>query len=58
LFVGHTLLKFSEKEIFRMTLKKFNALYDWYKFYRDLDIKNVTFESLDKAQKEDDEWLD
>ena len=40
-----------------MTLSKFNKLYDQYKKYHDLDIKNITFEQLEKAQAEDDEWL-
>lgn len=49
---------FTEKEVFRMTLKKFNKLYDWYKFFHDMDAKNVTFDDIDKAQAKDDEWLD
>jgi hypothetical protein len=49
---------FSEKEVFRMTLKKFNALYGWYRKYHDIDMKHITFDDLDKAQENDDEWLD
>ena len=40
-----------------MTLKKFNQLYDWYKTYHDMDMKKMTFQDIDKAQAEDDEWL-
>jgi hypothetical protein len=40
-----------------MTLKKFNQLWNYYKFYRDLDIKKITFEDIEKKQAEDDEWL-
>lgn len=48
---------FSEKEVFRMTLKKFMCLYEQYKLYYDMDKKNVTYEELDKKQAKDDEWL-
>lgn len=40
-----------------MTLKKFNKLYEHYKFYHDLDMKNITFHHLEELQAEDDEWL-
>ena len=40
-----------------MTLSKFNKLYDYYKIYHDLDIKNITFADLEKEQAKDDEWL-
>lgn len=40
-----------------MTLKKFNSLYNYYKFYYDLEIKNITFEMLEKEMKKDQEWL-
>lgn len=40
-----------------MTLKKFNQLYNHYKIYHDLDMKQITFEQLEEAQAKDDEWL-
>lgn len=40
-----------------MTFWKFNKLYEHYKFYHDLDMKNITFEELAKKQAQDDEWL-
>ena len=57
LFIGHCKLGFTEKEVFRMTLKKFNQLYNHYKIYHDLDMKQITFEELEEAQAKDDEWF-
>ena len=64
LFVGHTLLKFSEKEIGRMTVRKFLKLYDHYKDNFDLELKmksnNITYSQLAKLQEKnggDGEWL-
>lgn len=47
----------TEKEVFRMTLKKFNKMWDYYKFYHDLE-KTTTYEEFDKKQAQDEEWLD
>ena len=41
-----------------MTLSKFNKLYDHFKWYHDLDMRNITFRELEKEQAKDDEWLE
>ena len=40
-----------------MTLRKFNKLWDHYKYYHDIE-KSTTYMQLEKEQSEDDEWLD
>lgn len=40
-----------------MTLRKFNKLYDYFKIYHDLDIKNITYKKLEEMQEKDDEWF-
>jgi hypothetical protein len=57
LFIGHNKLGYSEKEIFRMTIKKFNRQWELYKFYHDLE-KKTTYYEVAKEQQKDDEWLD
>jgi len=57
LFIGHNKLGYSEKEVFRMTIKKFNRQWELYKFYHDLE-KKTTYEEVAKEQQKDDEWLD
>ncbi len=61
LFVGHTVLGFSEKEVGRMTLRKFMRLYDHYKNNFDLEMtltkKGVTYAKLNEMQIQDEEWL-
>ena len=37
-----------------MTLRKFNMLWEKYKFYFE---KNSTYREMEKAQAEEDEWL-
>lgn len=39
-----------------MTLRKFNMLWEKYKYYFDLE-KNSTYREMEKAQAEEDEWL-
>ena len=56
-FIGVCKLGFSEKEVFRMTLRKFNKLWEHYKYYHDIE-KSTTYAQLEKEQSEDDEWLD
>ena len=48
---------FSEKEVFRMTLKKFMKLYKHYQSYYDFDKSTMTYVELEKKQAKDDEWL-
>lgn len=55
-FIGHNKLNYSEKEIFRMTWKRFFKEYEFYKFYHDLE-KVTTYEEYEKKQEKDDEWL-
>jgi hypothetical protein len=59
--VGHTLLGYSEKEVGRMTLRKFMRLYDHYKANFDLEMrlkrKGITYAKLNELQIEDEEWL-
>ena len=38
-------------------LKTAKELYEIYKFYHDLDMKNITFQHLEELQMEDEEWL-
>lgn len=40
-----------------MTIRKFNKLYEYYKFYHDLDMKKITYQQLEEEQQKDDEWL-
>jgi len=56
LFIGVTKLHFTEKEVFRMTLKKFNILWDYYKIYFDLERQH-TYKELEEIQAKDEEWL-
>jgi len=39
-----------------MTLRKFNKLWEHYKFYFDLEKKS-TYQEAEEAQSKDDEWL-
>ena len=39
-----------------MTLKKFNLLWEKYKFYFDLE-KTSTYQNMEEAQAKEDEWL-
>lgn len=55
-FIGVNKLGFTEKEVFRMTLRKFNMLWEKYKFYFDLE-KTTTYKEIEKAQAKEDEWL-
>jgi hypothetical protein len=59
--VGHTLLGFSEKEVGRMTLRKFTRLYDHYKinFDREMVLKRngCTYAKLAELQMQEEEWL-
>ena len=50
-------MNFTEKEIFKMTLRKFYELYDYYKIYYDMRVNHVTFKQLEEKQAKDDEWL-
>jgi len=49
-------LHFTEKEVFRMTLRKFNKLWEWYKVYHDLEKSN-SYREIEKKQEKDDEWF-
>lgn len=59
--MGHTLLHYSEKEVGRMTLRKFMKLYGHYKNTFDLEMnmraKGITYAKLAELQIEDEEWL-
>ena len=52
---------FSEKEVGRMTLRKFMKLYEHYKNNYDLEFKmqakRITYADLAEKQIEDEEWL-
>ena len=59
--MGHTLLRYSEKEVGRMTLRKFMKLYEQYKKHFDLEMqlraKGVTYAKLAELQMQEEEWL-
>ncbi len=62
--MGHTLLGYAEKEIGRMTVRKFLKLYEHYKLNFDLELKmrssGTTYEQLEKLQEKnggDGEWF-
>jgi len=59
--VGRKLLGFTEKEVGRMTIRKFMKLYDHYKNNFDLEMvlqaKGVTYAGLAERQIQDEEWL-
>jgi hypothetical protein len=59
--VGHTVLGFSEKEVGRMTLRKFMKLYDHYKNHFDRELilnkRGITYAKLNEMQMQDEEWL-
>jgi hypothetical protein len=54
-------LGFSEKEIGRMTLRKFKKLYSHYKNNFDLElsmrIKGVTYAKYEEIAMQEEEWL-
>lgn len=59
--MGHTILNFSEKEIGRMTLRKFMKLYSHYKNNFDIEMQlkkgGITYAKLNELQIQDEEWL-
>jgi hypothetical protein len=59
--VGKKLLGFSEKEVGRMTIRKFMRLYDHYKNNFDLELalkrRGITYAQLNELQIQDEEWL-
>ena len=52
---------FTEKEIGRMTLRKFMRLYGHYKNTFDLELqltkRGITYNKLAEIQMQDEEWL-
>lgn len=46
LFIGHCLLKFSEKEVGRMTLSKLLKLYKHYKNNYDFELTHISYSEL------------
>jgi hypothetical protein len=61
LFTGHTLLGFSEKEVGRMTMRKFMKLYSHYKNRFDLELmlraKGVPYAKYEEMLMQEEEWL-
>ena len=59
--MGHTLLRYSEKEVGRMTLRKFMKLYEQYKKHFDLEMqlraKGITYAKLAELQMQSEEWF-
>lgn len=52
---------FTFKEVGRLTLRKFNKMYQIYKNDFDMEMmlrnSNTTYQGLEKKQMEDEEWL-
>ncbi len=40
-----------------MTLRKFEQLYNHYKFYYDMEVSKITYRESEKRAIEDEEWL-
>lgn len=59
--MGKAVLHYTEKEIGRMTLRKFMKLYEQYKKHFDLEMqlraKGVTYAKLAELQMQEEEWL-
>ena len=54
-------LRFTYKEVGRLTLRTFNKLYQCYKNNFDLEMRlnkaNMTYQEFEKKQMEDEEWF-
>nr|DAK01711.1 MAG TPA: hypothetical protein [Caudoviricetes sp.] len=57
-YVGVSLLGFSEKEVGRMTLRKWRNLYQHYKDHYDFTLKKVSYAQADEIIARGDEWFD
>lgn len=59
--MGKAVLHYTEKEVGRMTLRKFMKLYEQYKKHFDLEMqlraKGVTYAKLAELQMQEEEWL-
>ena len=60
LFVGHTLLGFSEKEVGRMTYKKWKRLFDYFKKFHNFKVKKELFDIdiENEVLEQSYEWFD
>mgnify|MGYP004703480131 CR=1 FL=1 len=56
LFVGVKMLGFTEKAVGRMTLKKWNLLFEHFKKYHNFKTKGGLFKE-EKEVIQDDEWI-
>jgi hypothetical protein len=56
LFVGHTLLGFSEKEVKHMTLGKLMNLYNHYQNHYDFTLSKMTYRELEEKIMQSEEW--
>ena len=52
------MLGFTEKEVGRMTLRKWRNLYQHYKDHYDFTLKKVSYAQIDEIIARGDEWFD
>lgn len=54
--MGINLLGFSEKEVGQMTLRKYNELFEWHKYFYNMQQKRYLYSSIEtETENEDDE---
>jgi len=60
LFVGHSLLGFTTKEVGHMTLKTWSSLYKHFQNYYDFTLSKKSFYELKKMKEKSEslEWFD
>jgi len=53
--VGINLLGYTEKEVGRLTLRKYNELFEWHKFFYNMQQKHQIYSEMDMENDEDEE---
>lgn len=57
MFIGHTLLGFSQKEVIHMTLGRLMNMYYHYQNYYDFTLKKVSYQELEEKINASEEWI-
>lgn len=57
MYVGHTLLGFSTKEVGRLTFREWKQQYEHYKSDYDFRLAKVSYQQLEDEAAKQDEWI-
>ncbi len=57
LYIGHSILGFTEKEVGHFTFSKLMKLYGHYKNHYDFMLKKVSYNDLEEAVIQNEEWI-